>query len=46
MKWKEFKELVESKGINNNTKISYIDWMDDRTPEVEIYSDGSGAKIE
>ena len=25
MKWKEFKEFVESKGINDNTEILYID---------------------
>jgi hypothetical protein len=41
MNWKEFKELVESKGIRDETIISYIDWIDSHIPEVEIYSDGS-----
>jgi len=45
MKWKEFKEYVESKGIKDNTKVGYIDWIDSDLPEVEIYSDGSGCHI-
>lgn len=46
MNWKEFKDFVESKGIKNKTVIDYIDWTDSDLPEVEIYSDGSGAHIE
>jgi len=46
MKWKEFKDFVESKGITDETTIGYIDWFDTNNPEVEIYSDGSGAHIE
>lgn len=42
MTWQEFKDEVEDQGVTKDTVLSFIDWDNDRKPEVTLTADSQG----